>query len=141
MLQRLLGKWLTAGVLEAGAVHRPEEGTPQGGVASPILSNIYLHEVLDRWFEEQIKPRLRGSAFLIRYADDAVLGFSNRQDAERVLEVLPKRFARYGLTLHPQKTRLVPFNRPPRGRRPSTLVESERPGSFDFLGYVQHLVM
>jgi len=134
VLLRLIGKWLKAGVLEDGRVHYPEEGTPQGGVISPLAANVYLHEVLDRWFEEEIKPRLRGSAFLIRYADDAVLGFVQREDAERVLAVLPKRFARYGLQLHPEKTRLVPFQRPAPGgdRQPS---HAPTPECFDFLAF------
>src|SRR5262249_27607086 len=76
VLLRLIGKWLHAGVLEAGQIHYPEAGTPQGGVASPILANIFLHEVLDVWFERDVKPRLKGRAFMIRYADDAVLAFS-----------------------------------------------------------------
>jgi group II intron reverse transcriptase/maturase len=134
VLQRLIGKWLKAGVLEDGELHYPEDGTPQGGVISPLAANVYLHEVLDRWFEEQIKPRLRGSAFLIRYADDAVLGFAHREDAERVLEVLPKRFARYGLQLHPEKTRLVAFQQPTRAGSAVRLVAAE-PGTFDFLAF------
>ena len=78
---------------------------------SPLLANIYLHHVLDQWFEQEVKPRLKGHAYEIRYADDALLCFEYREDAQRVLEVLPKRFAKYGLTLHPQKTRLVEFGR------------------------------
>jgi retron-type reverse transcriptase len=112
VLTRLIGKWLNAGVLEDGSITTPEAGTPQGGVISPLLANIYLHYVLDEWFEREVKPRLRGQAFLIRYADDFVMAFANEEDARRVLEVLPKRFAKYGLTLHPDKTRLVPFVRP-----------------------------
>ena len=111
VLLRLIGKWLNAGVLEDGAVWYPEAGTPQGGVVSPLLANIFLHEVLDVWFEQDIKPRLKGRAVLIRYADDAVLGFSQEEDARRVLAVLPKRFGKYGLTLHPEKTRLIDFRR------------------------------
>jgi group II intron reverse transcriptase/maturase len=129
VLLRLIGKWLNAGVMEAGALSYPEAGTPQGGVVSPLLANVYLHEVLDVWFEQDVKPRLRGRAFLVRYADDAVLGFEREDDARRVLEVLPKRFGRYGLTLHADKTRLVPF-RPPRGPD-----DPGGPGSFDFLGF------
>jgi hypothetical protein len=84
-----------------------------GGAISPLLANVYLHYVLDDWFEREVKPRLKGRAFLIRYADDFVIGFTDAADARRVLEVLPKRFGRYGLTRHPDKTRLVPFQRPP----------------------------
>ena len=109
MLLRLIGKWLKAGVLEDGSVTHPESGSPQGGVISPLLANVYLHEVLDAWFERTVKPRLQGRASLIRYADDAVLVFEREDDARRVLDVLPKRFGKYGLTLHPEKTRLVPF--------------------------------
>lgn len=134
VLLRLIGKWLKAGVLEDGELHYPEDGTPQGGVISPLAANVYLHEVLDRWFEEQIKPRLRGSAFLIRYADDAVLGFAHRDDAVRVLEVLPKRFARFGLQLHPEKTRLVAFQRPG-SECPDGAPVAPTPGTFDFLAF------
>lgn len=108
VLNRLLGKWLKAGVMEQGQWRRMEAGSPQGGVISPLLANIYLHHVLDVWFEVDVKPRLVASS-LLRYADDAVLVFANEQDARRVLEVLPKRFARFGLELHPEKTRLVGF--------------------------------
>jgi RNA-directed DNA polymerase len=102
VIRRLVSKWLHAGVMEDGAIRYPEAGTPQGGVISPLLSNIYLHEVLDVWFEQDIKPRLRGKAFLIRFADDFVMGFERQDDARRVLEVLSKRFEKYGLTIHPE---------------------------------------
>src|SRR5438128_12557197 len=88
-----------------------------GGVISPLLANIFLHEVLDVWFEQDIKPRLTGRAVLIRYADDAVLGFSREEDARRVLAVLPKRFGKHGLSLHPEKTRLIDFRAPRGGGR------------------------
>ena len=129
-LLRLIGKWLNAGVLEEGRYTRSDAGSPQGGVISPILSNIYLHEVLDTWFEREVKPRLVGRAFLVRYADDAVLVFEFEADARRVMEVLPKRFGRYGLALHPEKTRLVDFRRPGPGAPPGW-----KPGSFDLLGF------
>jgi group II intron reverse transcriptase/maturase len=125
VIRRLVSKWLHAGVWEAGQVSYPEKGTPQGGVISPLLSNIYLHEVLDKWFEEQTKPRLESGAFMVRYADDFVMGFKSKKDAERVLKVLGKRLAKYGLELRAGKTRLVDF-------RP-TEKEGEG-GSFDFLG-------
>jgi group II intron reverse transcriptase/maturase len=129
---RLIGKWLHAGVFEEGRVFRPSAGSPQGGVISPILANLYLHYVLDNWWSGTVLPRMRGRAFLVRYADDVVLVFSDKRDAERVYAVLPKRFARFGLTVHPEKTRLVPFRRPRRdGRGP-------RPGSFDFLGFTHY---
>jgi len=136
VLVRLIGKWLNAGVLEGDSLTRPEEGSPQGGVVSPLLANIYLHEVLDTWFEREVKPRLKGRSFLIRYADDAVLGFSSEDDARRVLAVLAKRFEKYGLTLHPDKTRLVPFRSPRRGSNDRD--EGNRPGTFDFLGFTHY---
>jgi len=138
VLVRLIGKWLRAGVMEEGRTIRSETGTPQGGVISPLLANIYLHEVLDVWFEQEVRPRLRGRAFLVRYADDFVVAFTDRTDAERVLEVLPKRFGRFGLTLHPEKTRLVPFRRPPRHRVPDEEWSSRKPGNFDFLGFTHY---
>lgn len=130
VLLRLIGKWLNAGVLENGSYTRPEAGSPQGGVVSPVLSNIYLHEVLDTWFERDVKPRLKGRAFLVRYADDAVLGFEYEEDARRVMEVLPKRFDKYGLALHPEKTRLIDFRKPSPGQPAGW-----QPGSFDLLGF------
>jgi RNA-directed DNA polymerase len=126
VLTRLIGKWLTAGILEEDRYLRPTSGTPQGGVVSPLLANVYLHTVLDTWFERMVKPRLAGPAFLVRFADDFVIVFARELDARRVLEALPARFGRHGLTLHPEKTRLVPFSRPGKG---------PRPGSFDFLGF------
>jgi len=134
VLQRLIGKWLNAGVLEDGQVSYPDQGTPQGGVVSPLLANVYLHYVLDVWFEQEVKPRLRGRAFMIRYADDFIMGFACEEDARRVLEVLPKRFGKYGLTIHPDKTRLVPFESPERAERDSQ-EPGGRPGTFDFLGF------
>jgi group II intron reverse transcriptase/maturase len=112
VIMRLIGKWLKAGVMENGAVTHPGVGTPQGGVISPLLANVYLHEVLDAWFEREVGPRLKGRGLLLRYADDAVMLFSCEVDARRVMDVLPKRFGKYGLTLHPEKTRLVEFRRP-----------------------------
>jgi group II intron reverse transcriptase/maturase len=141
VIVRLIGKWLNAGVMEAGAFRRSDSGTPQGGVISPVLANIFLHEVLDVWFEQHVKPHLRGQATLVRYADDAVVLFECEDDARRVMEVLPKRFERYGLTLHPEKTRLVPFKRPDRMRRRGDDDESDPPSgplSFDFLGFTIH---
>jgi RNA-directed DNA polymerase len=133
VLLRLIDKWLKAGVLEDGELTYPAAGTPQGGVISPLLANIYLHYVLDEWFEQDVKPRLKGRAFLVRYADDFVMGFACEEDARRVLAVLPKRFSKYGLTIHPDKTRLVPFVRPP--RQPSSSRSAVPPASFDFLGF------
>jgi RNA-directed DNA polymerase len=134
VLLRLIGKWLNAGVLEEGTLTMPEAGTPQGGVISPLLANIYLHYVLDVWFEEEVKPRLRGKTFLIRYADDFVMGFACEEDARRVFEVLPKRFGKFGLTLHPEKTRLVPFQKPSAQDRKG----ASQPGTFDLLGFTHY---
>jgi RNA-directed DNA polymerase len=130
VLLRLIGKWLKAGVLEDGAVTYSDTGTPQGGVISPLLANIYLHYVLDEWFEQQVKPRLHGEATLVRYADDFVLAFTDQRDAERVYAVLGQRFAKFGLTIHPDKTRLVRFERPRPGQ--------PRPETFDLLGFTLH---
>ena len=135
VLLRLIGKWLKAGVLEDGSLTYPDSGSPQGGVVSPMLANIYLHEVLDTWFDREVTPRLSNTAHLFRYADDAVLLFANEEDARRVQSVLPKRFAKYGLTLHPDKTRLVEFRRPDRRDPPSGGSASGRPGTFDLLGF------
>lgn len=135
VLRRAIDKWLSAGVLEEGRLWHAEAGTPQGGVISPLLANIYLHEVLDTWFEHMVKPRLRGPAHLVRYADDFIICFERKDDAERVLAVLPKRFGKYGLMLHPDKTRLVAFERPPRQDQPP---RTGRPGSFDFLGFTHY---
>ena len=123
---RLIGKWLNAGVMEDGAVTHPEAGSPQGGVISPVLANVYLHYVLDQWFAREVQPRLKGRAYVVRYADDFVIGFTEDEDARRVMAVLPKRFGKYGLTIHPDKTRLVPF-RKPQGERKAT--GRERPGN------------
>lgn len=137
VIRRTIDKWLAAGVLEEGQIVRPTSGTPQGGVISPLLANLYLHEVLDVWFEREVKPRLKGAAFLVRYADDAVIVFADQRDAQRVLEALAKRMVKYGLKLHPDKTRLVPFRRPQ--ERPGVRGDtSPRPGTFDFLGFTHY---
>ncbi|MDN5936757.1 MAG: group II intron reverse transcriptase/maturase [Nitrosospira sp.] len=129
VITRLIDKWLKAGVLEDGQLSHPQNGTPQGGVISPLLANIYLHEVLDQWFEDSVQPRLKGRSFMVRYADDAVLCFSNQSDAARVMDVLPKRFARYGLRLHPTKTKMVCF-------KPPCHTDSDGNNqSFDLLGF------
>lgn len=135
VLNRLLGKWLNAGVLEEGRLWYPESGTPQGGVASPLLANVYLHTVLDVWFHEEVQPRLRGQSFLVRYADDFVVGFADEEDARRFLAVLPKRFEKYGLSLHPTKTRVVDFRRPPGGPGGD---RERRSRTFDFLGFTHY---
>jgi group II intron reverse transcriptase/maturase len=137
VLLRLIGKWLNAGVMEDGSISYPDEGSPQGGVVSPILANVYLHYVLDTWFVEDVRPRLKGRAFLIRYADDFVIGFEREDDARRVMKVLPKRFGKYGLTIHPDKTRLVPF-RQPAARRSMSNGDADAPGTFDLLGFTHY---
>jgi group II intron reverse transcriptase/maturase len=136
VILRLVAKWLHAGVTEDGATTYPEAGTPQGGVISPLLANIFLHEVLDTWFERDVRPRMHGPSYLFRYADDAVMVFQKEEDARRVLEVLPKRFAKYGLTLHPEKTRLVRFRRPDRDT--TDREGGGGPGTFAFLGFTHH---
>jgi RNA-directed DNA polymerase len=124
---RLIRKWIQVGVIEDGRLLVSETGTGQGQTISPLLANIYLHHVLDRWFENEVKPRIRGVAHEIRFADDAVLCFQYKEDAEKVMKVLPKRFAKYGLTIHPEKTRLVEFGRyaeenaKRKGKKPCTL--------------------
>jgi RNA-directed DNA polymerase len=127
VIRRTIDKWLNAGVQHDGAIRYPDGGTPQGGVISPLLANVYLHEILDVWFEQEVRPRLDGSASLIRYADDATMVFGREADARRVLAVLAKRFAKYGLTLHPEKTKLIDFRRP--------TGNGHGPGSFDVLGF------
>ena len=111
-IKQLIGKWLNAGIEENGVVHYPDNGTPQGGVISPLLANIYLHYVLDEWFETEVNPRLKGRSFIIRFADDFVIGCTHKEDAERLMEVIPKRFEKYGLTIHPTKTKCFNFSRP-----------------------------
>ena len=128
VVRRMLDKWLKAGVLDKGVLSRPGTGTPQGGVVSPLLSNVFLHHVLDEWFETVVTPRVRGQCRLVRYADDALLLFETEQDARRVLDVLGKRLGRYGLVLHPTKTRFVDF-------RPTLRRSHDGKATFDFLGF------
>lgn len=139
VLLRLIGKWLNAGVMEAGQISYPATGSPQGGVISPLLANVYLHYVLDTWFEQEVQPRLAGKAYLIRYADDFVIGFTDERDAHRVKDVLTKRFDRYGLSIHPEKTRLVRFTKPD-NRDGSTGGSGQpaQPESFDLLGFTHY---
>jgi group II intron reverse transcriptase/maturase len=129
-LLRLIGKCLHVGVLDGAAYAEPDTGTAQGSVLSPLLGNIYLHYVLDLWFEREVKPRLRGEAHLVRYADDFVMTFERQDDAARVMDVLGKRMGKFGLTLHPDKTRLLPFRRPPAAQ-----TGGKGPATFDFLGF------
>ena len=138
VLLRLIDKWLKAGVMEDGQVFYPEAGSPQGGVISPLLANVFLHYVLDEWFAQEVLPRLQGHAAMIRYADDFVIAFTHEADARRVMDVLPKRFERFGLTLHPEKTRLVPFRRPPRAASDDSPRPDPEPGTFDLLGFTHY---
>lgn len=131
VVTRMVHKWLKAGVMQDGRLFYPDSGTPQGGVISPLLSNIFLHYVLDEWFASQVQPRLRGASTLVRYADDFVMLFTNREDAQRVLAVLAKRLDKYGLQLHPDKTRLVDF----RPVRPQEEDDGGLPTNFTFLGF------
>jgi RNA-directed DNA polymerase len=138
VLLRLIDKWLKAGVMEDGNVSYPDSGSPQGGVVSPLISNVFLHYVLDLWFEHEVKPRLRSRAFLIRYADDFVIGLRDYRDAQRVMEVIPKRLGKYGLTVHPTKTKLVPFSPPSSKTKDPDEPPANRPGTFDLLGFTHY---
>ena len=131
-IRRLIDKWLKAGVLEEGLRTVPDEGTPQGGVISPVLANVFLHYVLDTWFHREVVPRLRGRRSMVRYADDVVGVFESWEDAVRVREVVEKRLAKYGLTVHPTKTHLVDLRgEQDRDRPPGEHTEH----TFDFLGF------
>ncbi len=131
VIVRMIGKWLNAGVMEKGMLSYPRAGSPQGGVISPLLSNVYLHGVLDSWFAEEVKPRMKGKASMVRFADDAVLLFERREDLERVMSVLPKRLAKYGLKMNERKTRTKCFVPPFRnGGKP--------PDTFNFLGFTHY---
>ena len=127
---RLIGKCLHVGIFDGTEYTEPDEGTVQGSSLSPLLGNVYLHHVLDLWFERDVRPRMRGKAYLVRYADDLVMGFEREDDAKRVMAVLGRRFERFGLRLHPDKTRLLPFTRPPSGQ-----TSGKGPATFDFLGF------
>ena len=132
-LLRLIGKWLNAGVMEGDQITYSDKGTPQGGVISPVLANVFLHHVLDEWFIREVKPRMRGHCFMVRFADDFVIGFQREDDARRVMEVLPKRFEKYGLEIHPEKSRLLSFGKPASGK------EVRRgDNTFDFLGFTHY---
>jgi len=130
---RLIGKWLKAGVVEGETFLQPETGSPQGAVISPMLGNLFLHQVLDEWYVRVVKPRLRGRSCLIRFGDDFVIGCEVEEDARRIMTALPKRFARFGLTIHPQKTALIAFSKPPL-RQEGT----KGKGTFEFLGFTHY---
>ena len=131
VITRIIGKWLNAGVMDGGQRIYPEKGTPQGGVISPLLSNLFLHEVLDGWFVKTVKPRMKGKAGMVRYADDAVIFCELKEDAERIFKVLGARFEKYGLKIHPEKTRLMDFKKPMEG-------QGKGNGSFTFLGFTHY---
>ena len=129
-LLRLVGKCLHVGILDGEEYSEPDEGTVQGSSLSPLLGNVYLHHVLDQWFERDVLPRMQGKAHLVRYADDFVIGFEREDDAKRVMSVLGRRCERYGLRLHPDKTRLLPFARPRKDD-----AGGKGPATFDLLGF------
>jgi group II intron reverse transcriptase/maturase len=131
VITRVIGKWLNAGVMDSGKRLYPEKGTPQGGVISPLLSNLFLHEVLDGWFVKTVKPRLRGKAGMVRYADDAVIICELKEDAERIYKVLGLRFEKYGLKIHPEKTQLLDFKKPGDG-------QGKGNSSLTFLGFTHY---
>lgn len=144
---RFIGKWLNAGVLDEGVTFHPETGSPQGGVISPLLANVFLHYVLDEWFVREVQPRMRGRVFIIRFADDFIIGCEHETDATRIMAVLPKRFERFGLTIHPEKSHMVAFARPhhaPRKNRKrdakarNRQLPTSEPGTFDFLGLTHY---
>ncbi|MEJ1397927.1 MAG: group II intron reverse transcriptase/maturase [Candidatus Sedimenticola sp. (ex Thyasira tokunagai)] len=132
-LLRLIGKWLNAGVMEGDQITYSDRGTPQGGTISPCLANIFLHHVLDDWFEREVRPRMRGHCFIVRFADDFVIGFQHEEDARRVMKVLPKRFEKYGLEIHPEKSRLLAFGKPASGKE-----VTRGDNTFDFLGFTHY---
>jgi RNA-directed DNA polymerase len=136
VITRLIDKWLSAGVMEEGSWHDAEMGTPQGGVISPMLANLYLHDVLDTWMAEVVPPYLKGKAFLVRYADDLIIGCTRKEDADMLLKVLAKRLGKFGLALHPEKTRLVRFGRPV--GRDGNSQDGKPPETFDFLGFTHY---
>ena len=130
---RLINKWLKAGIIEDGKRIKAEWGTPQGAVISPLLANIYLHYVFDTWAHHWRKHHARGDVIMVRYADDSVLGFQYEEEAKRFLEAMRERIAKFGLALHPQKTRLIEFGRYTERRRKRRGLG--RPETFDFLGF------
>jgi len=124
-IRRLIGKWLNAGIMDGLELSYPESGTQQGSILSPLLANIYLHYVLDEWFVNEVQPRMKGNVFLVRYADDFVIGCEHQEDAERIMKVLPKRLEKYSLSIHPEKTKLVDFRVP----------TDKKGNTFNFLGF------
>ena len=127
-LLRLIDLWLKAGIIDGKSLQPNKVGTPQGSIISPLLSNMYLHYVLDEWIDKTVRPLLKGEIFIVRYADDFIIGFENEEDARRVNNTLPKRMQKYGLTIHPDKSHLIKF------------VPEENGGgaTFDFLGFTHY---
>lgn len=141
VLRRAIDKWLKAGALEGDRLLRSQTGSPQGGVISPLLANLYLHYALDTWFESEVRPRMRGAVDLVRYADDFLIIAQRRDDMERIMKALPKRLNRFGLNLHSTKTRCIPFQQPPfrwRREKAATMPEVVDPSTFDFLGFTHY---
>jgi RNA-directed DNA polymerase len=131
----LIRRFLKAGYFEAGQIVATEQGTPQGGNLSPMLSNIFLHYVLDLWFEKRLKRQVRGVCFLVRYADDFVCMVQYQEDAQAMLQALCERFAQFDLALHPEKTRVISFGR---YERQNARRQQRRPNTFDFLGFTHY---
>ena len=132
----LIESWLEAGIMDGRDLVFPEKGSPQGSVISPLLANVYLHEVLDRWFEETVTIHCRGKVVMYRYADDFVIGCELETDARRIMQALPQRFAKYGLEINADKSRMVSFRRPPRDY--SRRTHGPKPGTFSFLGFTHY---
>ena len=131
VIRKLIDKWLKAGIMDKRQLSYLREGKPQGGSISPLISNIFLHYVLDQWFKEQIQPLLKGKSFIIRFADYYLLGFTNSEDALRMMEVLPKRLGKFGLTLHPEKTRLIDLG--------ANTQKAKSNRGFDFLSFIHYM--
>jgi RNA-directed DNA polymerase len=139
VVRRTIDKWLNAGVLEDGRITHPEAGTPQGSGISPLLMNVFLHHVLDLWIEQMVKPHCEGRIALFRFADDALIVCATERDARRIRATLPKRCAKYGLTLHPEKTRVIRFTRPLYPKDAGRLAQQEGPAeTFEFLGFTHY---
>jgi len=139
VVRRTIDKWLNAGVLEDGRITHPEAGTPQGSGISPILMNVFLHHVLDLWIAQMVKPHCEGRIALFRFADDALIVCATERDARRIRATLPKRCAKYGLTLHPEKTRVIRFTRPLYPNAAGRLSQQEvPPETFEFLGFTHY---
>ena len=142
VLRRLIDKWLKAGVMEEGQLSNPDTGTPQGGVISPLLANIFLNHIIDQWFEQEVKPRLKGKGSMVRFCDDIVMCFSDKSDATKVMDVLQKRLGRFKLTMHETKSRMVDFRPPPfrldRKKRKSYVKTNRKLETFNFLGFTHY---